>query len=135
MLAIGCILGIRWVINGIAIMVVFANILLVLMMVGLLNTVNEITLKDFLTPQVPALTYSLIMAAGIKIFQQYSPKIMFLTPLLELILTVILGAVIYLTSMFIFKTKHTRPLIIELREDMNGLFAKMTIKIKSFGSA
>lgn len=128
-IVIGCIIGIHWGINGVAAMVVFANILLVYMMLGLLNKIVNITLKDFFIPQLPALMYSIIMAIGIIIFQQYFHKLIHVIPFLELILTIIWGAIIYLTSMYIFRTKHTNALIEELREDIGNLLKKRQMKM------
>lgn len=144
LLAAATFIGVQYGIVGVAIAVVLVAILVMLLMVNLLKKVSIAGWREYLAPQWPAFSSSLLMAAAMLGFRQLAEPLWDLHALWLLLGMTSLGAGTYLGALWLAKPKRLVALIQEsagdvqkfkgsIRKKLSGVLGKTSTDAEASG--
>jgi O-antigen/teichoic acid export membrane protein len=129
-LIVGVIIGSFKGLIGISIAVVLYNLLQVFLLASLLIFRTQLVKwSDFLNPQIVPLISALSMAIGVSALRGLLRiQFTFSHPIIILVSCALLGALIYITILLIFKSNEVVALKREVLNDVNSIFKKVNFR-------
>jgi hypothetical protein len=118
LLGLGCWLGSRWGITGVAVAVALSTALLALAMVVYLNRLTGLTWAEALWPQGPACIASVMMAGGVWAYQRWGAGVWGGQAPALLVASTLVGASVYMLALWLLRPAPVVALVREFCTDL-----------------
>ncbi len=125
LMAAGCYFGTRWGLVGVAAAIVAAELFMAVVMGAILVRVGGIPLGSLFRPQIPALQATLVMAAGVLLFQTATAAALGLRSPAMLASSVLLGAGLYLGTLCLTRNPAVLEVIGDLLRDARPILQRL----------